>query len=337
MDIGRINLIPRLMATLLCLCVLTPMLGAVVASAAAEKGTASQESAAMATDQSTGDVVNYATLQDAISNAGDGQVITLLTDVAENITSSDKDYTLDLNGHTIDGGNAATVFTIQSGTVTLKNGTIMNGNAGTNADGGGIKIAGGSVSICDVSVTGNQARRGGGIYIMGGSVSIEGGTVSDNSAVLGGGIGTNNVAGHLTITDATVSNNTVTTGGGGMYVTAGPVTIQGGMFTGNSAISGSAIYVNTDSSLDMSSTRITGNPGPTNDYGIVTVDGAPETSFLPPGTLSADGVEFTENTGSDTGCVLQADGPCDLTGCSFSGNIGFLDNVRGGEGTSFTD
>ncbi len=88
---------------------------------------------------------SFDSLQNAINSIGEGEQgveIILTKDVTENIVSTEKSYTLDMKGHTVNGGGKGSVFTItnkKGGTVTLKNGTITGGKAVT---GGGIRAIG---------------------------------------------------------------------------------------------------------------------------------------------------------------------------------------------------
>ena len=82
---------------------------------------------------------NYETLADAIRLAAKNKTVTLLDDVAENVTiAENKVLTLDLNGHTINGGTGTAKATItNNGTVTItdsstaKTGTIKRDDNGT--------------------------------------------------------------------------------------------------------------------------------------------------------------------------------------------------------------
>ena len=93
---------------------------------------------------SIGDI-SYTTLQDAIDNVNDGDIIKLLSDIKGCFTfnKSGKTITLDLNGHTIDGNQNNTVITINSGTLILedtseaKTGSITGGKQGVAVNNAG--------------------------------------------------------------------------------------------------------------------------------------------------------------------------------------------------------
>ena len=84
----------------------------------------------------------YETLADAIRLAAKGKTIQLLTDATENITiAANKQITLDLNGHTLNGGTGTAKATIlNEGTVTItdtsagKTGTIKRDDQGIEGE-----------------------------------------------------------------------------------------------------------------------------------------------------------------------------------------------------------
>ena len=89
-----------------------------------------------------GDTSYYKTLPEAIAAAQDGDTITLLKDVDENVTiPAGKSITLDLNGKTINGGTGTSSAAITNyGTVTItdssteKAGTIKRSDIGTEGE-----------------------------------------------------------------------------------------------------------------------------------------------------------------------------------------------------------
>ena len=89
---------------------------------------------------------------------------------------------------TISGNNATTVFTINSGTVTISGLTVAYGSAPTNQAGGGIQILGGTVTVTACTLSNNSAASGGGIANSG-TLIVSNTTFSGNSAgTRGGGI-----------------------------------------------------------------------------------------------------------------------------------------------------
>ena len=100
--------------------------------------TAVKDMTAQLLDASGNSVKAYASLAEAIAAAEAGQTVRLLKDATENIEiATDKNITLDLNGHTINGGTGTAVATIKNcGTVTItdsstaKTGTIKRDDNG---------------------------------------------------------------------------------------------------------------------------------------------------------------------------------------------------------------
>ncbi|MCH5347701.1 MAG: right-handed parallel beta-helix repeat-containing protein [Oscillospiraceae bacterium] len=245
----------------------------------------------------------YPTLQDAVNDAADGQTIKLLSDTTENITSSSKSYTLEMNGHTINGGQNGCVYIINGGTVTLRGGTLTNGKNtawGASGSGGGLRITNATVTLENMTISNNTAASGGGIYIQNGEVTIGGSTISGNTTTTGTGGGINFSGGSLTIDNSTISGNTAGSNGGGIYFNSGAFTLRsstvsdnsasnlgGGVyagnaadlnnirFTGNSAKrGGSALYLSTSNKVTVSDCEFTGNYGDGSTIGssVITAD-----------------------------------------------------------------
>jgi len=159
--------------------------------------------------------------------------------------------TIDGTGHTVivDGNNAVTVFTLNSGVTAAISGlTIQHGF--TAGNGGGINMMyAASLTVRDVTIIGNTALSGngaagiivdrgtltvisstiadntggnvgGGIANLGGTVAVTNSTITGNSSGAAGGI--NNSRGTLTVTSSTLAGNTATFSGasGGILTTA---------------------------------------------------------------------------------------------------------------------
>ncbi|MBD8994918.1 MAG: hypothetical protein EGR26_00150 [Clostridiales bacterium] len=113
----------------------------------------------------------YATLQAAIDKAGRNAIVTLLADTRENVTISTNYLTLDLNGHTLNGGTekgkpALTVtarVTVKDSSA-VKTGTIMREDTAANS---------GVSSHYVIDIQGN------------GWLTFESGNVTNNSGVVG--------------------------------------------------------------------------------------------------------------------------------------------------------
>lgn len=90
-----------------------------------------------------------------------------------------------------------------NGTLTLRNVTV-SGNTATG--GGGIESQFGTLTLENTTVSGNTALGGGGISVLGGTVYVRNSTLSGNSAVDGGAVVTD-FGGTLVIVNSTVSGN----------------------------------------------------------------------------------------------------------------------------------
>ncbi len=150
---------------------------------------------------SDGATTTYTALQAAIEAAEDGDTVTLLSDVNEDITISDSQtITLDLNGNTLTGTGTGSVITVE-GSLTLE-------DSSDEATG---------------TITGGNATNGGGIYISStGSLTMNGGTVTGNTATNGGGIYNE---GTFTMSDScAIYNNTASSAGDDIY-SSGTITL----------------------------------------------------------------------------------------------------------------
>ena len=217
-----------------------------------------------------GDGSYYASIEDAIADATGGETIQLLDDMTGTLTiPAGANLTLDLNGHSIDGGTECgvtngPVIAVASGAVfTLKDtvgtGVIKNGFAGTGKIGGGavcncgtFTFESGIISNCYAAgyLDGGTCWNGeGGAICNDGSASVfkmTGGTIIDCGAPVGGAIAVSDGA-VGTITGGLVTNCTTIgmldgwTGIGGAVMNKNELVIDGGVFAGNSAIYGGVI------------------------------------------------------------------------------------------------
>jgi hypothetical protein len=227
---------------------------------------------------------------------------------------------------TVNGAGLGSVFTVNSGTVTLSgltvtrgkyargsgidnsgtltiNSSTVSGNSDPGALGGGIYNSG-TLIINTSTVSGNTASSGGlggGIENNGGTLTINTSTVSENTAGVGGGISSN---GSLTINSSTVSANTASLGGGisnmgtttiaasivasntGSY---GSPSCYGGGFGGSFASLG---YNLTDDSTGTNCgfTQPTDVVGVSPDLGPLALYGGPTDTQLPAASSPAVGV-----------------------------------------------
>jgi hypothetical protein len=163
-------------------------------------------------------------LQDAISHATDGDMITFACSGTITLTSTLSierrgqeagHLTLDGSGASVilDGGNKVRVLHVKGMHVTLKGVTIANGK--TDESGGGLFLSQSSeVTIDNCTFSGNAASHGGGLFNDGGKVTITNCTFFGNTADAWGGGLYNNFGGEASIAFSTFVNNTATIAGG---------------------------------------------------------------------------------------------------------------------------
>ncbi len=237
---------------------------------------------------------------------------------------------------TVNGNQAGSVFTINSGTVTIDDVTITNGsavfgggildygtatvtdstlsgNSATNYGGGIMTSTGGTTTVTDSTLSGNStAHNGGGIANFdGGPTIVTDSTLSGNSAVfLGGGIFTYSAT--ATVTDSTLSGNSAGTSGGGIAnFNGGTATVTDSTLSGNSANFGGGIFSNSATTTVTDST-LSGNSAGTSDGGGIDNDSA--TTNLG-ATIVANSTSGGDCAGpiTDEGYNLDDDGTCGLS------------------------
>ncbi len=208
----------------------------------------------------------YATIQEAIDAAVDGDVIVVAQGVyRENIDfrgknivlrSTDPDDPAVVSETIIDGGDSGTVVSFRSGegegavlsgfSVTRGSGILISGGStpliekciiedNTAEFGAGIAIFDSSPSIIGNTIIGNSGFLGGGLFIEESSPLIEGNTIAGNRAEMGSGmvIISNSAP---TVIDNIIADNTAVRLGGGMVVAVNSrPTIQGNTIAGNYA------------------------------------------------------------------------------------------------------
>jgi CSLREA domain-containing protein len=126
---------------------------------------------------------------------------------------------------TVSGGGGTRVFKINSGkTVTLTGFTVTGGSV--VGSGGGILNDHGTLTLNNMTISGNAGSEGGGVYVDGNSgsasLTVTNSTISGNTATAsGGGIHANGSglgATTLIITNSTISGNNADVHGGGLYL-----------------------------------------------------------------------------------------------------------------------
>ena len=219
----------------------------------------------------------YATLQEAIRAAQDGDTVVLAKDVTENIKIN-KSITLDLNGKTLTGLGDDSVVTITGSdtevTVTSsaeEKGVITGGNNPSN--GGGFSIQDATVSLHNLSITENKAigdgggvTGGGGIYAKDANLTLDNVHVYKNTADLdehdatdGGGI--LSLGGTLTIkNNSAIEDNTAIDCGGGICASNTLIEIEASVIQGNRSFIGGGLHVSGKTSCTITqNTRIQNN------------------------------------------------------------------------------
>ena len=102
-------------------------------------------------DAAGNSVKAYGSLAEAIAAAKDGETVTLLADVTEDVTIN-KSITLDLGGKTLTNTNAgkATISVVNGAVVTVKNGNVMGGTSYYNIE---VKDSKANLTLTDVTAT----------------------------------------------------------------------------------------------------------------------------------------------------------------------------------------
>lgn len=158
----------------------------------------------------------YETLTDAIHLAAKGKTVQLLTDATENITiAANKQITLDLNGHTLNGGTGNTNATIlNKGNVTItdtsagKTGTIKRDDSGAEGETSYYVIDNNGTMVIDqANVINNSGSKGSSLIRNGGvanvsSLTINGGTFEQQNFIAV----KNDSNGELTINGGTLTS-----------------------------------------------------------------------------------------------------------------------------------
>jgi hypothetical protein len=163
---------------------------------------------------------------------------------------------------TISGGATSRVFDIPGGSAALSGMTISGGH-GDN--GGGLRNAGGTLSLTNVSVSGNFAsHNGGGLYTApGGSTTISGVTFSNNSASVGAGVAVGSSAVD-TLSNCTISGNTALSNGGGVASLGGTLSLTNVTVSNNQAgppngTGGGGLYISGSGTATLRNTIVAGN------------------------------------------------------------------------------
>ncbi len=216
---------------------------------------------------------------------------------------------------TISGGGRTRILQTGAGTkVGLTRLTLTGGNgSGGGSEGAGGAIASnGTLTLTDVTATGNTARLNGGvIYQHAATLTIVRGTFTNNTAGYSAGAVAQNV-GTLVVSASTFANNTSEYGGALYGNGVAAMRVTDSTFTANGATSfGGAIGLETGTTLDVAGSTFSANNGGGGGGGAINFDG--------PVTVRAS--TFTGNVGGHGGALRSgATGTLTLTDSTVVGN-----------------
>ena len=178
----------------------------------------------------------YGSLAEAIAAAKDGDTVTLLADVTEDVTIN-KSITLDLGGKTLTNTNAgkATISVVNGAVVTVKNGNVVGGTSYYNIE--VVKNSNANLTLTDVTATAGNT---------GSSMIDNWDTLTITSGTYTGGLNTvkSEEGSVLTINGGKfVSDYAPKYDITGVVLAYGTTTINGGEFIQNSTTTGSRVVV----------------------------------------------------------------------------------------------
>ena len=163
------------------------------------------------------------------------------------IVINKSDFTINGNGHSIDGSNQARIFDIIGNNITISNLIFINGYS--NANGGAI-LSNGNLNLINCVFENNTAKNGGAAYFKNGiENSLINSTFNGNHATrAGGAISVMGPASNNTITSEFNNNTAKEASGGGIffYKTAENNIIES-IFTNNNAAYGAGMFFYSES------------------------------------------------------------------------------------------
>lgn len=206
------------------------------------------------------------------------------------------------NGGAVKISNGEVVFT---GCTFTGNTTLFEGETGSH--GGAVWLDGGKANFTSCTFKGNSSRWGGAIYsknngngiftgcVFGGTADGEGNSANPGS---GGVVAID--AGTVTFNQCTVTGNkSATDRGGACFVTgSSSLTVDGGVFSSNSAVRGGCIFVQSSASSTVSNAEFKNNTA-TTEGGVFL---ATKTS-----TLSVTSCDIHENSSPSGGVFVLED------------------------------
>ncbi len=255
-----------------------------------------QANSLVGADTITFDPIIFSTPQKITLTAGQFE----LTDVATTtITGPGTDLL------SISGNNAGRVFLVDTGAMAdLSSLTIIEGNN----DNGGAVFNSGSVTMTNVTVSGNYALsaggNGGGIFNSG-TITMTNVSVSGNAASNGGGIFN---SGTSTMSNVTVGGNFARYAGGGIF-NSGTVTMTNASVSGNAASNGGGI--SNIGTVTMADAGIAGNTtyfdgGGIDNHGMLIItDSTVSNNGTPGRAIGSGGGIFNDGTAMMTNVTVS--------------------------------
>lgn len=198
-------------------------------------------------DFTSGDTI----LVSAGTYTGTGDEVILLEQSTQLLGGWNSVFTAQNGTSLIDGEHLRKGMRVSSGvTAVVEQFAIQNGSAiqgaGISLTGGGI-YNGGTLSLKNVTLSGNAAQSGGGIANGGGvsnsigNLTLDNTWIHDNTA-RGAGGGIYNSFGTLTVNNSTINNNISNDAGGGIMVDCCSASVGGTAIFNNSTISGNLAH-----------------------------------------------------------------------------------------------
>lgn len=239
----------------------------------------------------------YATVQDAIDDALDGDIVEICGDVhAEHLSVVGKALTL----RGVDGAEATIIdaqgldralWVSEGADLTIEGVTLQNGF--TDETGGNLGCAGATLHLLDVVLAGGAAANGGGIGAAGCTGEVQATTLTGNTARWNGGGAW--IDGHtLDLVNATVLGNGAAQSGGGLFL-RGDGHVRGCTFDANhAALEGGGLYVD-DGAGTLEENRFAGNSAGADGGG----------AYLAAGANVVHGNTFVSNDAGDEGGGLR--------------------------------
>ncbi len=264
----------------------------------------------------------YATLAAAIDEVEEGGTVKLEKDayVSAFHRTTGKSFTLDLNGGTVEGNGAGSVFHFTGGTVVLKDGTITGGGK-TEVDGknvgGNLCAENTDLTLKNCVVTANaesgKVKNGGGIYAKGGKLTLDGCEIRENlcegQGSYGGAVYAENCA--VTIRDSKLTENSTWTSNqivyGALYMKGGTLDADSVTVSGNASSRTDGFYLDGVSGVIVNGTFA----GERNAMYAKTAEG---------GTLQLEQCKFNDRTAQEEVLLVTGKGSFAADGCQFNGN-----------------